>query len=181
MKTLSVPAFPSVRARDLMRADVTSLSPDDTIESALATFEELRISGAPVLDATGRLLGVLSLSDIARPEHTAEDLLQTKPRGFELADESEGADDALPGEVFFAKEDYSSEIRGRELVCDWMNEELISVRPDADLVEVCTAMVDQGIHRVFVCEGTRLLGVITSFDVMRCVAQSRRPAARKGR
>ena len=38
----------SVKASDIMRRDVLSLAPDDTIEDALALFEEARISGAPV-------------------------------------------------------------------------------------------------------------------------------------
>ena len=43
-----------VTARDLMRTEVETLSPEDTVETALARFEEIRIGGAPVV-ADGRL------------------------------------------------------------------------------------------------------------------------------
>lgn len=178
MKSRTPTALFDLRARDLMRTEVACLSPEDTIESALQSFEELRISGAPVVDGAGRMVGVLTLSDVARPEHTSGDRLETAPREFDLAEESEGAGDELPGEVFFAKEDYSVEVRGRELVSDWMAEEVLSVRPDAPLSEVCEAMVNQGIHRLFVTQGDKLVGVVSSFDVMRAVAQARQVAPR---
>lgn len=178
MKTRNPTALFDLCARDLMRREVACLSPEDSIESALQSFEELRISGAPVVDTAGRMVGVLTLSDVARPEHASGDRIQTAPREFELAEESEGADDDAPGEVFFAKEDYSSEVRGRELVADWMAEEVLSVRPEAPLSEVCEAMVNQGIHRLFVTQGEKLLGVVSSFDVMRAVARARPDGAR---
>lgn len=180
MKIQTAGGLSRVRARDLMREDVVTLAPHDTIESALQTFEEQHIGGAPVVDSGGKLIGVLTLSDVARPEHVERDLIQTRPGTFELAEEeSEQAEAEMdPDAVFFSKENYSPEILGRERVSDWMAREVISVRPDASLAEVCEVLVNQGIHRVFVTEGQQLLGVVSSMDVARCVARELRPRRR---
>ena len=58
-----------VRAKDLMQTDVTTLSAEDTITEAIRVFEEERIHGAPVVDGQGRLVGVLSASDIVKVSH----------------------------------------------------------------------------------------------------------------
>jgi len=160
-----------VHAKDLMRVDVAVLSTDDTIESALALFEEARISGAPVV-SNGRLVGVLTLADITLPEHQRDGHLATE-RDYELAEPpgEERTDEVDPEDVVYRKEDYSPEILGRELVGDWMSEGVVAVPPDASLEKVCQTMEEKQIHRVFVTEREKLLGVISSLDVVRLVAR----------
>src|SRR5688572_10129549 len=46
--------------RDIMTRGVVTFSPETTAEEAIETLVEQRISGAPVVDAEGRLLGVLT-------------------------------------------------------------------------------------------------------------------------
>jgi CBS domain-containing protein len=163
-----------VRARDLMRTDVAILAPGDTIESALALFEEARISGAPVV-SDGRLVGVLTLADVSRTEHLSGDRMQTR-RESDLAEPvgEERTDELDPEEVFYSKEDYSAELLGRDLVGDWMTSEAVTVAPDAPLERICRTMVENRIHRVFVAEEQKLVGLISSFDIVRLVAGGRR-------
>ena len=107
-----------VTARDLMRTKVETPSAEDTVETALARFEEARI-GAPVV-ADGRLVGMLTLTDIARTEHLAEGKDEThgeyalsEPDGEELESNVD------PGEVFYLKEDNSPErlrFKAREVI-----------------------------------------------------------------
>jgi len=162
----------TLTVREVMRRRVTQLSPDDTIESALRLFEESSISGAPVVDLSERLVGVLSLSDVARSEHLDGDRVATQrgdyamsePVGEELLDELD------PEEVFTLKEDYSPEILGRERVADWMTTDVVTIAPGASVAEACRRMIERQIHRVFVVEGGRLVGLLSSFDVVRAVA-----------
>ena len=51
-----MPQIFRLSARDVMQKDVATLSADDTLETALALFEEARIGGAPVIDAERRLV-----------------------------------------------------------------------------------------------------------------------------
>ncbi len=170
-----------VKVREVMRKEVATLSPDDAIETALESFEEAGISGAPVVDMGGRLVGVLTLADVARTEHLKDDRLSARRGGYEMGEPvgEEFSDELDPDEVFYVKEDYSSEALGRDLVGDWMTREVVSVGPDEDLAQACRAMADRKIHRVFVTDQEKLVGMITSFDVVRWVARdaaSSRPA-----
>lgn len=54
------------RVGDYMARDLITLSPDDEINSAMNTLLKHRLSGAPVLDDTGALVGVLSKKDCLR-------------------------------------------------------------------------------------------------------------------
>lgn len=166
----------TIKVRDAMRAKVVTLSPDDSIESALSLFEESRISGAAVVDPNGKLLGVLTLTDVARPEHVSGGRLSSQRGSFEMGEVAgdERTDESDPEEVFYSKEDYSSELLGGERVSDWMTREVISVSPDSTLAAACRVMTNQSIHRIFVTEHARLVGVLSSFDVVRAIAGDRR-------
>ncbi len=181
MKTEPATDLSRLQAKEVMRKQVATLSPDDTIEAALATFEDLGIGGAPVADENGKLLGVLTLTDIARTEHLSGDRIRSERGTFEMSEVTgeEYEEETDPNEVFFAKDDYSTETAGKDLVGDWMTAKVISARPDEPLMEVCAKMVRHQIHRVFVIDKEKLIGVVSSFDVVRCVAgSSKRPGAR---
>lgn len=70
-----------------------------------------------------------------------------------------GANDSRPSEV---------------RVSDVMTRDLVSVTPDADIKEVSGKMQDAQVRRVLVTEGTRLIGVISTADLARASAHSRR-------
>ncbi|MBI5364267.1 MAG: CBS domain-containing protein [Planctomycetes bacterium] len=155
-----------ITAKDIMRTDVATLRPEDTLESAIELFEELHISGAPVVDGSGELIGVLSASDIARFARE-----KGTARGG-ASEKLEQLDDELTeDEGRFEVNDYSEELLGRERVCDWMTAKVISARPDATLRDLCRVMSRESVHRVVIASGKQLAGLVTSFDVVRCVAE----------
>ena len=91
-----------VLASDLMEDDLMVLLAEDTIDTAVAAFEEYGITAAPVKDANDQLVGVLSVSDIARTEHIRNGDLVTH-HGFYRDDPL----DADAGEHRgFSREDY---------------------------------------------------------------------------
>jgi len=157
-------------ARDVMRTDLLTLRAEDSVESAVDLFEEYHVSGAPVVDAAGRPLGVLSASDIARRDHVREGRVAADRTGGLsdiYDDELEGAD--LEGELF-NREDYSTDLLGRVRIGEWMSEGVVAVEPDTTLAETCRIMTDESIHRVFVVEGGQLRGVVSTFDVVALLA-----------
>jgi CBS domain-containing protein len=162
----------TLRARDIMRKDVTRLAPTDPVETAVATFEELHIGGAPVVDEAGHLVGVLTASDIAQTAHVRGGRIETGGGEYTLPEPvGEELDESSVEEDILGKEDYSPEVLGGETVADWMNPEVVSVGPEATLRAVCLAMVRQRIHRVFVLDAGALVGVISTLDVVRCIAE----------
>ena len=54
---------PTIRARDYMVRDVVTFSPDTDVMDAISVLVEHAISGAPVVDDHGNLVGILSEKD----------------------------------------------------------------------------------------------------------------------
>ncbi|HZL99695.1 MAG TPA: CBS domain-containing protein [Planctomycetota bacterium] len=162
-----------VRARDLMRTEVVTLTADATIREAVETLQDDRLGGVPVLDGAGKVVGFLSLADIARIEHLQGDRLAEARGDRQLSNpigealEEESVDD----EEFASREDYSPELLGHETVGQWMTRGVISVPPDATLKELCATMVKESVHRLVVLERGRLKGIISTMDVVRHVAE----------
>ncbi len=160
-----------ILVREVMRSDVVVLRADDPIRTAAELFEDTRISGAPVVDVAGRLVGVLTVSDIARSEHVTDEgvagnhVARPVEEVADVAVELEADDEEL-----FATDDYEDEVLGGLRVADWMTAGVIGIEPEATLAAVCRCMVDDGIHRVFVVDGGRLVGVVSTEDVVRLLA-----------
>ena len=163
----------SVCARDVMQRDVVTLSAGAAISEAIETLEEYHITGAPVVDATGRPVGVLSVADIARGDHVRAGRLEAERWEYYLASPLEEERDDVPEDHYiFDKEDFSDDVVGEKRVEDWMTPRVISVDPDLDLRSVCKLMVRESIHRVLVTEESSVLGIISTFDVVRYLAEA---------
>lgn len=162
----------AVSAREIMQKDVVTLDAQAPISEAVQVFEEYHISGAPVVDGTGRVLGVLSIVDIARGDHVKGGRIESDRHEYYLANPlEEEPDDLLFGdEEIFAKSDFSSGVLGEQRVEDWMTAKVISVDPQADLAVVCEVMAKESIHRVLVTEESSVLGIISTFDIVRFLA-----------
>jgi CBS domain-containing protein len=171
MKTLSKTPVAGLRASDLMRRDLVTLAVDETIRAALEMLEESRVTAAPVIEESGRLVGVFSRSDVARADHLRGGRLEERPGSRDYVD-LDTEDDFDLEVALAAKEDYSPEVRGDERVGDWMTRGGIAVAPDTPLLELCRALVEHRIHRVFVCEGGRPVGVVSTLDVVAALASA---------
>jgi len=132
-----------MRVAELMQTDVQTVPPDAVVNDAVVTLADSRISALPVVDGTGRMVGVLSSTDILASEEEAED--QT-------------ARETLLEGTF---------------VRDLMTPHPLTISPDAEVKEAAQRMLYADVHRLFVTEGERLIGVISTTDIMRAVATGR--------
>lgn len=129
-----------IRIEELTVGDVMSpapycLSTDSTLGCALKVLGELHLSGAPVLDDRGTVVGVISTSDLLGPvEQVVEGTL------------SAAALRQLPLERFASRP-------------------AITIHPDQPLVEACRLMDRSGVHRLVVTNGRGVpVGVISTWD-----------------
>jgi CBS domain-containing protein len=162
-----------VRARDLMRTEVVTLSPDATIREAVETLQDDHLGGVPVVDEAEKVIGFLSLADIARIEHLQGDRVAEIRGDRRLANpigEAVG-EESVDDEEFVGRDDYSPEMLGRETVGQWMTRGVVSVAPSATLQQVCSVMVKESVHRVVVLERDRLKGIISTMDIVRHLAE----------
>jgi len=143
------------KAKTIMSKSVITLGPDDAVEEAVERLVAGRVSGATVVGETGRVLGVVSLHDLAKVR---------AGRGSS----DEGIDYYLrwppvSGRVWHIQEGTTPCVR------DLMNAP-ITVEEETPLEDVASLMLRQHIHRVIVTDAERITGIISSLDFVRLYA-----------
>jgi CBS domain-containing protein len=157
-----------MHVRDVMQTDVATLGPQADLRQLDELLLRRRIQGVPVVE-DDRVVGIVSRSDVVRQLRAEESRFEAEV-DFYLSpfDESErpSAGDREVAEAVAA--------RLRQLrVRDVMTEDVISVPPDADVAEAARQMTTRRIHRLLVLEGGRLVGIVSSLDLLRLVAEGR--------
>jgi CBS domain-containing protein len=131
-----------MKVAELMQRDVKSIRSEASVAEAILTLADAHISGVPVVDGTGRMVGVLSSTDV-------------------LAAEAE-ADDATSRQALLENTE----------VQEIMTRRPYTVAPTADVREAAQQMLYADVHRLFVTEGDTVVGVISSTDIVRAVAKA---------
>lgn len=154
-------------AENLMQVDVVSVRPDLDLGELARTMVDTGVSGFPVVDDDGEVLGVVSRSDLvharAHDEDPAEVLgslhekLGPHPRYQDLVD------DSLDGATLEQLQEAA--IAGLT-VGDVMNPNVYSVEAHEEVREVAEAMVRHGVKRLLVTRRGRLAGVISAMDLV---------------
>ncbi len=147
------------KASDLMQEDVVSVSPEATLATVQRLFYEEEISGAPVVDDEGNVVGVISAVDLLRAASEQRDTPSVYPSYLlELLEFS-------PPESALGEAGLPSGLEERS-VADFMTRDVCSVAPTASVREVARTLRQNRIHRVLVVEKGRLCGVISTFDLL---------------
>jgi CBS domain-containing protein len=170
MPATTKPASPGVsalRAADLMSAPVMSIPEVTSLREAARMLARCSISGAPVVDADGRCVGVLSSTDFVTFAGEEPDTGEPKePTTFI----------APWGELISIDESADEEIRR------YMTKKPITAAPTTPIAEVAQKMVDAHIHRVLVVSGdNRPCGIVSSTDILAAVARDIRKVVAAGK
>lgn len=142
-----------------MTRDVATVRNDASLLDALVIMRTRDVSGLPVVDAGGTVVGVLSERDVGR----------AAVRGGEVK-RVEGGLDLLVAYLLRKPEATLKKIReilGSQSVERVMSRRLYSVSPDAPLETVVGELVKHRIHRLPVLEDGKLVGIVTRDDVLR--------------
>jgi CBS domain-containing protein len=146
-----------ITASDLMNPEVLTVQEDMTVRDLASFLIESEISGAPVADAEGRLVGVVSLVDIAAV---------TSGEGRQRADGSAffgtSWDEGLDEEDV---EDLPLDQDGLR-VADIMTPQIFSVPEDATVSQIASLMLKGHLHRLLVTREDRAIGIITTSDLL---------------
>lgn len=144
-------------ARDVMIHPVLAVREDWTVHELASYFTEKSISGAPVLDKTGRLSGVVSLSDIVDQVTQDREPASRPARGWEKPYNPED----LRG---LAIED------GGRLVSEIMTPTFFTIPDTTSLPRIARTMVAGRIHRLLVTRQGHVVGIVTTLDLLRELA-----------
>jgi CBS domain-containing protein len=147
-------------ARDVMTADVLCVREDLTVRELAAFLGENQITGAPVIDAAGRLVGMVSVTDVAESDVERPELGGDRCDALQL--ERSWAEHMEPGEL------RSFHIEGDDLlVRDIMTPAVYAAPENTPVATLARTMVAGRIHRLLVTRGGRVCGIVTSLDLLR--------------
>ncbi len=148
--------------RDIMTKDVVTLAPDTPVPEAADTMAEGGYGAMPVVDANGRLLGILRDEDLIVSEARVH-----VPTFIVFL----GATIPLPGGMKHLEEDLHK-VAGAS-VGEVMDDDPVTIGPDDTLEELATRMHDQDLSHVpVVADDGRVVGVVARGDIVRHIART---------
>ena len=144
-----------------MNPDIMTVADEMTTDELARYLTEREISGAPVVDGQGHLIGVVSMTDIGRNLAEPSDFASPRGSGF-YRDDAEDLTLEDLGQRFV--EERAVTVR------DVMTPVIHQVPVTASVAEAARMMVDQHIHRLVVTQGKEPVGIITSMDLLKMLA-----------
>ncbi|MBI4349098.1 MAG: CBS domain-containing protein [Elusimicrobia bacterium] len=146
-------------AREVMRTRVLTARPDMTVRELARLLVEHRISGVPVVDEHGRLVGVVSQTDLVRHElEPAEGGRDETPAFYR------DPEHALPRGFHSEAPDYTR-------VSEVMTPAVIAGTEDTPVVELARLMQRRHVHRVIITHRGALRGIVTSTDLLKVLVR----------
>jgi CBS domain-containing protein len=144
--TVSGGVAAEMRAADLMSRPVLTVRADDTLGHAAALLSGNHITAAPVLDAAGDLVGIVSEGDLLR------------------ARQANGTDAVYQPEPSWT---------GAAIVADVMTRDVVAMPFDAELSDIAEAMLYHNVHSVPILDGvSEVAGVICRHDLLRAYVRT---------
>lgn len=143
-----------MKAADVMTREILSVAPDASVLEAVRLMLQHKISGLPVVDAAGRLQGILTEGDFLRRVETGTERKRSRFVEFLLG----------PGRL---AEEYTH-ARGRT-VSEVMTPDVQTVTEDAPLEQVVHLMERHRVKRIPVVRGDKVVGIVTRKNLMRAL------------
>ena len=142
--------------RDIMRTDVVTIAPEATVHELVTLMGERDVSGMPVIDDSGHLVGIVTEGDLV-----VEDADLHMPFAVQFL-----------GDVvsFGGKKKFEERLRKMvgNLVSEVMTKEVLTVGPDEPVTHAANIMVDKKVNRVPVIDDDGIMiGIVARADIIR--------------
>jgi CBS domain-containing protein len=139
--------------KDIMSTDLITIKENASIRDAIKILSNNDISGLPVQDYDSILVGVVSARDIIENESSHSFYTYPFRNDIELK--------CLEDSKFFDNP-----------VSTIMSKDLFTIEPDDTVAKMAKVMYEKKIHRLLVAEYDKLIGIVTTFDVLKLLATS---------
>ncbi|MHC4755320.1 MAG: CBS domain-containing protein [Planctomycetota bacterium] len=155
-----------LKVKDIMTKDIITVTPETEVVKAAKILLEKRINGLPVVDNSGKLVGILCQSDlIAQQKSIPIPSLFTLLEGF------------MPLTTM-KRIDKEVEKIAAIMVEQAMTPNPVTVEPDANIENVARLMVDKNYHTLPVLDGGKLVGIVGKEDILRTLLSGPQPRKR---
>lgn len=148
------------KAKDIMTSPAFTVGPDMSVRELAEKLIERNYSGAPVVDANGDLVGIVTESDLVEQHKRVH--LPTLITVFDSVLAFEGHFD-LKGQI--------KKMLGSK-ASDIMVTPVVTVDEDMELEDIATIMSEQNKHLIPVVCGDKVVGIIGKADMVRAIVKS---------
>jgi len=148
-----------LRARDIMTTNVATVTPETTVEELARLLMEKDISGAPVIDDAGRLIGIVTEHDLIKKERRLH-----IPTVVQIFD----AFIYLESSKRF-EEDLKKMVAKK--VADIYTKDVVTVGEDSTVTEIATIMTDKDIHLLPVMKDGEMVGIVGKKDILKAMTR----------
>ncbi len=142
-----------MKAKDIMRKNVVTISPLATVKELADLLTKHRITGVPVVDSHGGLMGVVSQTDIVRKETRREEETLDFYR------------DVMPLLESVSRRPEEA------TVFDLMTPAVLSADEETPVGDLARQMLARKIHRLPVTREKRLVGIVSTVDILRAFVE----------
>ena len=174
-------------ARDVMVKELITVQPDASVSELVRVLDGSTVTGVPVVDEEESLMGVVSTRDVLRLARELSDVPEAARWGLGMISPPQGGGffDAPEGEFFSyyvtpsgrfvdARDqirEVSADGFSGYTVRDIMSPVPITIDGGATLQDVARLMRERRVHRVLVVDSDRLVGMITTMDLLGEIAK----------
>lgn len=149
-----------VLARDIMTPHVKSVPASWTMQQFARFLATNSISGSPVVNDRGEIVGIATLSDIA------DFHLNTVTQDYERRMTPEELQEARRLRQFIFEEMQKVPVEVRDI----MTPIVFAVQEETPIQEIARLMMKEHLHRIFVKRADKVIGIITSYDMLKVIA-----------
>jgi CBS domain-containing protein len=143
-----------MKAEDIMRKDVVTVRENLTLKELASVLLEHRITGAPVVDKNGKLVGVVSQTDLVRRDREDSQTHEAPMYHQDL-------------DRWLGRHGFQVEAPDYARVSDVMTPAVLAAECDTPIEELARCMTLKRIHRLVITRRGKLAGIVTSMDIMR--------------
>ena len=161
LATTSLIDFNELLLSELISKDVLTVYEGWSIKKLASFFVKHHISGAPVIAADNELVGVVTQSDVVAFESRTPSEDEIKKMLYDICGPNSEVSNTLDLQRLQEK---ANEYCTANSI---MTHEVMSVDIATDMKDVCKFIVERNIHRLFVTENNRLVGVVSAMDILK--------------
>lgn len=143
-----------MQVKDIMQTNVATIGPNDTVSTAAKIMAARRVSGLPVTDGAGAVVGIVTEGDFLRRTELGRSL--SRSWWLDLISAGATAGDVVQSHAKFVK--------------DAMSKDVHVIAPDASLASAAKALESGGVKRLPVVADGHLVGVVSRADLVRAFA-----------
>ena len=138
-----------MKVREVMVTPVVTVTPETTYEDAALLLHKHKVSGMPVVDKNGELVGIISEKDLFRALYPLYEEYLADP------------------EAYANQEDRENDIKDirKQPIEKYMVRHVLTIDADACILRAGGLMLARGVHRLPVVHEGKLVGIVTREDI----------------